>query len=53
MQVEFFIVESRWAMMKEVLLARSLLRPSCSKISVSVSMLEVASSRIRIFGSAS
>ena len=49
-QSAFLIVESLCAIMKEVLPSKSLFKPCCSKISVSVSMLEVASSRIRIAG---
>ena len=52
MQEEFLIVERRCAMMKEVRPFSSSFKPFCRMISVSVSMLEVASSRIRIFGSA-
>ena len=52
MQEEFLIVERRCAMMKEVRPFSSSFKPFCRMISVSVSILEVASSRIRIFGSA-
>ena len=49
---QFLMVDKRWAMMKEVLPFNSSFKAVCTIFSVLASMEEVASSKIRILGSA-